>query len=167
MPRLSSATETWHPSNNAVYTNDVDSSVVLVTPVRSGVFRHSLSFFSCEHAPANDPLRHGMINCSCRQDGLQVSVATDFGQRVGWVRVDAKERELRDFHAIVRFSHTTKSIINRISAVVDDFVMSSNNDRLSVYMSMSTLRFRIVCRSCFSEYAASNSSANSMVSVIE
>jgi hypothetical protein len=40
MPRLSSATETWHPSNNAVYTKDVDSSVVLVTPVRSGVFRH-------------------------------------------------------------------------------------------------------------------------------
>jgi hypothetical protein len=40
MPRLSSATDTWHPSNSAVYTNDVDSSVVLVTPVRSGVFRH-------------------------------------------------------------------------------------------------------------------------------
>jgi hypothetical protein len=41
MPRLSSATDTWHPSNSAVYTNDVDSSVVLVTPVRSGVFRQT------------------------------------------------------------------------------------------------------------------------------
>jgi hypothetical protein len=40
MPRLSSSTETWHPTNSAVYTNDVDSFVVLVTPVRSGVFRH-------------------------------------------------------------------------------------------------------------------------------
>jgi hypothetical protein len=40
MPRLSSATDTWHPSNSAVYTNGVDSSVVLVTPVRSVIFRH-------------------------------------------------------------------------------------------------------------------------------
>jgi hypothetical protein len=40
MPRLSSATDTWHPSNSAVYANDVDSSVVLATPVRSGIFRH-------------------------------------------------------------------------------------------------------------------------------
>jgi hypothetical protein len=39
MPRLCSATETWHSSNSAVYTNDVDSCVVLVTPIRSGVFR--------------------------------------------------------------------------------------------------------------------------------
>jgi hypothetical protein len=30
---------------------------------------------------------------------------------------------------------------------------------------MSTLRFRIVCRSCFSEYAASNPSENAMVSL--
>jgi hypothetical protein len=60
---------------------------------------------------------------------------------------------------------TTRSIINRFSAVVDDFVMALNNDRLSVYMSMSTLRFRTVCRSCFSEYAASNPYANAMVSL--
>jgi hypothetical protein len=39
MPRLSSATATWHLSNSAAYTNDVDLSVVLVTPVRIGVFR--------------------------------------------------------------------------------------------------------------------------------
>jgi hypothetical protein len=41
MPLLSSATDTWHLSNSAVYTNDVDSSVVLVTPAGSGVFRQS------------------------------------------------------------------------------------------------------------------------------
>jgi hypothetical protein len=45
-----------------------------------------------------------MINCSRRQDGLEVRVATDFGQRVGRVLVGANEREPRYFHAIVRFS---------------------------------------------------------------
>jgi hypothetical protein len=40
MPRLSSATETSHPSNSALYSNDVNSSAVLVTPVSSRVFRH-------------------------------------------------------------------------------------------------------------------------------
>jgi hypothetical protein len=46
-----------------------------------------------------------MINCSRRQDGLQLRVPTDLGQRVGRVPVSAKERELRNFHAIVCFSH--------------------------------------------------------------
>jgi hypothetical protein len=46
MPRFSSATEMWHPRNSAVDANDVDSSVVLVAPVRIGVFRH-LPLLSC------------------------------------------------------------------------------------------------------------------------
>jgi hypothetical protein len=40
MPRLSSASETRHPSNSEIYTNDADSSAVLVTSVRFGVSRH-------------------------------------------------------------------------------------------------------------------------------
>jgi hypothetical protein len=39
IPQPASATETRHPSNSALYTIDVDSSAVLVTPVGSGVFR--------------------------------------------------------------------------------------------------------------------------------
>jgi hypothetical protein len=102
MPRLSSATGTWHPSNSAVYTNDVDSSVVL----RLEVGYPDTRYPSFVRARAGErPIAPGMINCSCRQDGLQVRVATDFGQRVGRVPVGAKERELRDFHAIVRLSH--------------------------------------------------------------
>jgi GAG-pre-integrase domain len=48
MPRLSSATETPHTSNSAVYTNDVDSSAVLVTPVSSGAFRHSCTLLDTD-----------------------------------------------------------------------------------------------------------------------
>jgi hypothetical protein len=40
MPRLTSDTEKRHLSNSAVYTNDVDSPTVLVTPVSRGAFRH-------------------------------------------------------------------------------------------------------------------------------
>jgi hypothetical protein len=154
MPRLSSATETWHPGNSAVYTKDVDLSVVLITPVRSGVFRHSLSFFCAS-------TRRRTTHCTTGGSIVPVvKMVSKYVFRLTLVSASAGFQLVRR-NASCAISMrscasltTTMSIINRFSTVVDNFVMISNNDRLSVYMSMSTLRFRIVCRSCFSEYSA-------------
>jgi hypothetical protein len=165
MPRLSSATETRHPSNSAVYTNDVDSSVVLVTPVRGGLFRHSLSFLCAS-------TRRRTIHCATGRSFVPVVMMVfKYVLRLNLVSASAGFQlvrrnascsiSMRPYASLT----TTGSIINRFSSVVDDFVMTPNSERLSLYMSMSTLCFRIVCISCFSEYSASNTSAKAIVSL--
>jgi hypothetical protein len=64
MPRLILATETPHPSNSALYTNDVNSSAELVTPVNSGAFRqcHQDSIKLSKEFVRTQNLLHGSVN---------------------------------------------------------------------------------------------------------
>jgi hypothetical protein len=93
MPRLSSATETWHLRNSALYTNDITSSAVLVTPVNSGVFRHQLHGLD---APTLDPSTDTYIwvKAVCEWPELIVQGAASGGNRAYTGQLATMARQL-------------------------------------------------------------------------